>query len=132
MSLLQRVERAQRAADAAARETANREAAQPDDIATGSPPFAAGPGDGATWIDEPTDIVPRTSSAGRTPRSAAREALLQEIRERVQVKVVADFKALADVADPVQIQAKIAGMVDRIIVDGTYSVTREERVSLVE
>ncbi|HYL41347.1 MAG TPA: ATPase, T2SS/T4P/T4SS family, partial [Candidatus Binatus sp.] len=68
----------------------------------------------------------------RGPRSAARQALLEEIRRRVQDEVVADFRALADVADPAQIRSRIAGMVDRTIVEGTYSVTRDERVSLVE
>jgi pilus assembly protein CpaF len=122
MSLLRRVEQAQRAHDAAARE------------ATGQPvaPEAAGrTTPGGPGSDQPSEIVRRMPSAPG-PRSAAREALLQEIRTRAGDLIVADFRALADVADPGQVRTKIAGMVDRIILEGSYSVTRDERGALVE
>jgi pilus assembly protein CpaF len=123
MSLLQRVERAQRALDAAVREKAPRDAAERD---------AAVGGDGGTGrSDGPGELAPRTPVA-RGRRSPAREALLAEIRARVQGQVVADFRALAGVADPGQVRTKIAAVVDRIILEGSYSVTRDERVALVE
>src|SRR5512135_37229 len=128
MSLLQRVERAQHAAGVAARDAVAREAAERDGGGgDGSPSGEAG----NVGPAEPIHVAPRAAVAGGR-RSPAREALLEEIRARVQNLVVADFRALADVADPGQIRSTIAGMVDRIIGDGTYSVTRDERVALVD
>jgi pilus assembly protein CpaF len=57
---------------------------------------------------------------------------MAEIRARAQDDIVADFKALVGIADPAQVRAKIAGMVDRIILDGGYTVTRDERFALVD
>ncbi|HXI46689.1 MAG TPA: ATPase, T2SS/T4P/T4SS family, partial [Candidatus Acidoferrales bacterium] len=104
MSLLQRVERAQRAAEAQAEATTpNAEV-----VTVEAPPAPKGP---------------------RTP---ARDALLAEIRKHVQDEVVGSFKVLADSPDPATVRAKIAGIVDKIIVDGAFSVTRDERQTLVE
>jgi pilus assembly protein CpaF len=104
LSLLQRVERAQRAAEAQAEATTpNAEV-----VTVEAPPAPKGP---------------------RTP---ARDALLAEIRKHVQDEVVGSFKVLADSPDPATVRAKIAGIVDKIIVDGAFSVTRDERQTLVE
>jgi len=116
MSLLQRVERAQRAANAAGRDAATGVDGQPDGAAPSGP----------------SEIALRKPPAPRVPRSATREALLAEIRARVQDEVVGDFKALVGVAEPDQIRSKIAGMVDRILLDGAFSVTRDERLALVD
>jgi pilus assembly protein CpaF len=129
MSLLQRVERAQRAAGEAARDAAPSEPAPGQDPGREGGALATVTPAGATTE---IAILPRPTRTGRAPRSAAREALLNEIRARVQDQVVADFRSLADVADPGQIRIKIAGMVDRIILSGTYSVTRDERGLLVD
>ncbi len=126
MSLLQRVEQARRAADAAAGEPA------PHGPSQGAPPS----GPAGSHIDGrpaaaagPVEMVPRLP---RASRSAVREALLQEIRTQVQDQVVADFRSLADVHDPGQVRTKISAMVDQIMHGGDYSVTRDERVALVD
>jgi pilus assembly protein CpaF len=153
MSLLQRVERVKRAADAA------KDAAAPDAAASVAPAPAA-PGapvadPAATAVDSVSADAPVAASltarpapaapaaavrapeapptpALRAPRSAAREALLAQIRARAQDDIVADFRALIGMADPAQVRSKIAGMVDKIIIDGAFSVTRDERGTLVE
>jgi pilus assembly protein CpaF len=104
LSLLQRVERAQRAAEAQA------EATTPN----------------AEIVTVETPPAPKVS---RTP---ARDALLAEIRRHVQDEVVGSFKALADAPDAATVQAKIAALVDKIITEGAFSITRDERQGLVE
>ena len=114
MSLLQRVERQQRAAAAAAAPpTADTEA--PD-----SGPVA------------PDAEVARVEIRPRQQLSPAREALLGEIRRQVQDEVIGSFKTLIDAPDPAEVRTRIATMVDRIILDGQYSVTRDERAALVD
>jgi len=150
MSLLQRVERAQRAAEAA---TGVEVAPEPT---TGQPatpiasrPTPAGPANpvGALPDGSPAAGSPTGASAGglaaraataqarplaRAALSPAREALLNEIRARVQEQVVASFQQIVDAPDGNEVRARIAAMVDQIILDGSYSVTREERHGLVE
>ncbi|MBI3752374.1 MAG: Flp pilus assembly complex ATPase component TadA [Chloroflexi bacterium] len=104
MSLLQRVERAQRAA------------ASPE-----SAPVAPD-----------AEIVRVEPPHPKAASSPAREALLGDIRRRVQDEVIASFKSLIDAPDAEQVRSRIAAMVDRIILDGAFSVTRDERHSLVE
>jgi pilus assembly protein CpaF len=112
MSLLQRVERAQRGAEAAAETPAQT------------------PADAASTTIE---IVPAPRPAApKTPRSPARDALLGTIRARVQDDVVDSFQQLVDAADQAEVRAKITSIVDQIILAGAYSITREERQSLVE
>ena len=96
MSLLQRVEKAQRAADAAAE------------------PIAAPPPGPVKPVDK------------------AREGLLTEIRGRVQEEVIGDFESLLDIADAADVRSKIAVMIDRIIDKHNFSLTRDERLGLVE
>jgi pilus assembly protein CpaF len=132
MSLLQRVE-VKRAADAAAESTAPPDA----EAAVAAPDAAVAPPTGPepAVSPSPTDLVPVPApppAPRRAARTPAREALLAQIRARVQKDVVADFKALVGVADQAQVRAKIAAMVDRNIVDGGFTVTRDERLSLVE
>jgi pilus assembly protein CpaF len=129
MSLLQRVERAKRAGDAASDATTQDPSARPATPGPGAPPAAgqkAAPSAAATAPTAPAAPV------SRLPRSATREALLSQIRRRVQDDIVADFKTLLGIADQGQVRAKIAEMVDRIIVDGAFTVTRDERVLLVD
>jgi pilus assembly protein CpaF len=111
LSLLQRVERAQRAAAAA---TATVES--PD----------AGP------VAPDAEVVPVQPARPRQPSSPAREALLAQIRIKVQDDVISSFKTLLDSADSSEVRTRIATMVDGIILDGEFSVTREERAALVD
>jgi pilus assembly protein CpaF len=111
LSLLQRVERAQRAAAAA---TTTPEAPESAPVAPDS------------------EVVPVEPARPRPPLTPAREALLGEIRTKVQDEVIGSFKTLLDAVDPAEVRSRIAAMVDRTILDGEFSVTRDERAALVD
>jgi pilus assembly protein CpaF len=110
MSLHQRVERARRGAE---------------------PPVAAEPG---AAPETPTGEA-RAEAPPPPPRiviSPAREAMLADIRRRVQTEVVGDFESLLDLTDTGDVRATIAGIIDRVIDRHAFSVTRDERRMLVE
>jgi pilus assembly protein CpaF len=130
LSLLQRVERAQQAAAA----TAIADAA-----ATATTPTAAGAGEPATAVEivpapsrEGGDAAPPAPARTRIASTPAREALLSDIRRRVQDEVIGSFKSLIDAPDTEQVRSRIATMVDKTLLEGAFSVTREERVALVD
>lgn len=102
MSLLQRVEKAQQGAGATV-----------ETVQIGGPaaPQEAGP---------------------RPPRDASREALLSDIRARVQTEAIRAFEALLDANNPGDVKALIATLIDDIIAREKFSITRPERQGLVE
>ncbi len=102
MSLLQRVEKAQQGAGATV-----------DAVQTDGPvaPPVAGP---------------------RPPRDTSREALLSDIRGRVQTEAIRAFEALLDANNPGDVRALIATLIDDIITREKFSITRVERQGLVE
>jgi pilus assembly protein CpaF len=108
MSLSQRVEKALKGAEQAA------EAAQAERLAA-RPPERPGV---------------------RSPLAAAlvpgREALYTEIRARVQGEVIGAFDTLLDVTDPAELRTRIAAVIDRIIAKESFSLTRQERLTLVD
>jgi pilus assembly protein CpaF len=75
----------------------------------------------------------RVSSSGglRAPKSPAREDLLREVRLRLQREVVGAFKALLEAKDG-EVRGTIEPMVDRVVEQGGFAVTREERTRLVD
>jgi len=113
MSLLQRVERAQRGVGI------------PDSgtlvpVGPGLPP--AGPG------------AP-PAGPGAPPRSAppaGRGELLRQVRARLHDEVIRAFDSLGEVSGAADARGKVAGIVDRVIDVNGFSVTREERLRLVE
>jgi pilus assembly protein CpaF len=99
MSLLRRVEQAQRGADIPdARTTAPVEPASP--------------------------LLP--------PRVPAREKLLREIKVSVQGEVIKAFDALRDVSDTAEARGKVEAIVERVIGEHGFTVTRGERLRLIE
>jgi pilus assembly protein CpaF len=100
MSLLQRVERAQKEADL---------------LKAGGTPSAVVP------------VVPKP-----TPRTPARDELLREVKIRLQDEVEHEFDALLNVANPADLRAKVAGMVERTIGQNEFAVTQDERVRLID
>ena len=127
MSLLQRVEKAQRAAEGIDASTEAPDETSADDRAT-SADAAASTGEPAATTSPATTRVP----APRAPRTPAREALLVEIRSLVQVEVIGSFHSLLEATDAKEVRTMIAGMIDRIVVKNAYAITREERVSLID
>ncbi len=109
MSLLQRVERAQ--------QQQQQQAAPPAPGAL----VPVGPGPGP-------DPGPRPYLGGAVP---ARDALLRDLRLRLQTEVVGSFDSLLDVP-PAEIRGRIEAIVDRVIGANITAVTRDERLRLVE
>jgi pilus assembly protein CpaF len=190
MSLMQRVERAQRLREEAARLAAEKEAAEAAakaaKAAAASPEIERGGGTAVATAPPAIEAPPTTSSAAggergeatagglvpvmanalpvpapapsspletaptpgvpapagtefaaRPPAAqpastlAAREALLLEIRHKLQSEVISAFDTLLD--DKVtDVHGKIEGIVDRTVRANDYAVTRDERARLVD
>ena len=122
MSLLQRVERAQKA----------RELQQQQ----GTPEQVELTRSGALVpVMAPADPTPPPPKAlpllPPQPRSPARDALLREIRHRLVAEVISAFDTLLD-DKATDVRAKIEGIVDRTVYANGFAVTREERLRLVD
>ena len=141
MSLLQRMERAQqaRAAEAAAASGGSAPAAAtetngsgPDHQASVATMPAAPPAEPTTRETPLVPVGPAPVSglmkAGPAP---VRDDLIREVRLHLQKEVVNAFEVLLDTKDE-DVQKKIEPMVDRVIAQNGYAVTREERSRLVE
>ena len=113
MSLLRRVERAQQAAELAQQQAA--------DAASGRTPVPV-----MTPPPPPVPVVARPVA-----RNATREELFREIRGRLQEEVVHAFDTLLDVKTT-DVRSKIEAIVDRVVGQGGYAVTRDERMRLVD
>ncbi len=102
MSLARRLEQAQRGGDAAI-----------ETVPVEKPPV-------------PESVAPRTV------RLSGRDALLADIRARAIGDVIRAFEMLRDTTDPVELRNGIGDIIDRIIAKNDFSVTRPERLSLIE
>jgi pilus assembly protein CpaF len=84
---------------------------------------------------EPEPPAPEASAPVATMAppvtSSSRQALLNELRERLQGEVVNAFDTLLD-AKATEVRTKIEGIVDRTIAQHGFAVTRDERVRLVD
>ncbi len=74
---------------------------------------------------------PIAPMAPATARNAAREELLHDIRVRMQAQVINAFDTLLD-GTPIDTRSKIEGIVDKVISQNDFAVTRDERVRLVQ
>ena len=151
MSLLQRMERAQKAKEAAeAAKNGSAPAATPEapsETPTAAEPAAVvsvpvstngnGHGNGNASKRAPVPVGPArmgpaTPSGLMRPAPApAREELIREVRIRLQGEVVGAFKTLLDAKEN-EVHERIEVLVDRVIAQGGFAVTREERERLVE
>ena len=154
MSLLQRVERAQREAERAAAEQAAVEAAKANSTsadraapatdrgsATASPAAAASASPPPTSAGAPAGLVavgpadPGTAApppaAPKPVRSPARQELLRTIALRLQQEFSSLFGSRID-ATGTDMRVKIEGIVDRILVGEGFAITREERLGLID
>ncbi len=149
MSLIERLERAQRAAAAVA-ETADKpvdetaaSAGAPGTSSNGVAVAAPVPANALVPVattavpvfDAPRVGIPvggSTPSGGhRAPRQPGRDQLIHEVRLRLQTEVVGAFKALLEAKDG-DVRATIEPMVDRVVDQGGFALTREERTALVD
>ena len=135
MSLLERQLKAAQAAEAA---TANPTAAPPEAASNGAKPPTGASTAGVPVADSPPPgtnlpaVIP-VPEAGRSagPRNASREAMIHDIRVRMQGQVIAAFDTLLD-GTSTDTRTKIEGIVDRVIAEHSFAVTRDERMKLVE
>jgi pilus assembly protein CpaF len=77
---------------------------------------------------EPIIVAPAPPTQARVQ---AREEMLRQIRLRLQQEVVGAFDALVD-ATPQEARGRIEGIVNRVIDEQDFAVTREERMRLVD
>jgi pilus assembly protein CpaF len=76
-------------------------------------------------------LVPVVVPAPQAPSVLAeREELLRKVRLRLQAEVVGAFDALVDIS-PTDAEGKIAELVDRVISQNDFAVTRDERLRLI-
>jgi len=61
-----------------------------------------------------------------------RGALLAQVRARAQTEIIGAFESLLEVSDPADVLSRIAAIIDRIIVKHSFSLTRGERLGLIE
>jgi pilus assembly protein CpaF len=98
------------------------------------PPTTDAPADAPPGSLVPA-IIPATKSGTptppATPRTAAREELLHSIRVRMHAHVIEAFETLLD-GTPTDTRTKIEGIVDRVISQNDFAVTRDERARLVQ
>ncbi len=78
--------------------------------------------------------VPAVSSAsGRlAPPSAGREELLRNLTLRLQAEVIGSFDSLVQISEQADVRAKVEELIERIIRQQQFTVTRNERVRLVQ
>ena len=110
MSLLRRIERAQQGA----------EVPKPD--ATGNP-------DATALV--PVPPTPRTPRGPRAPIVADRSDVLSNIRARLEDEVIRAYDQLLDV-DSADVNARVEGIIDRLIAVNGFTMTRNERLGLIE
>ena len=65
-------------------------------------------------------------------RYAAREELLHSFRLRLQDEVMSAFDSLLDLADPEQLRSKVEVIVERIVREDNFAITRDERTRLID
>ena len=146
MSLLQRMERAQAARAAEAAKAAGAQTAAPPAASAGSNGHDNGPPGLTAPIAPPTaqpaqrttrdtPLVPvgpaRVSGLMKAGPAPVRDDLIRDVRLRLQREVVNAFAALLEAKDE-DVQKKIEPLVDRVIAQNGFAVTREERSRLVE
>ncbi|MFL5725020.1 MAG: ATPase, T2SS/T4P/T4SS family [Chloroflexota bacterium] len=78
-------------------------------------------------VAPPPPVVPVMAG----PTNPAREALLREVRLRLQTEIVSAFDQLLDIPQA-EIRTRIQAIVDRIVDLHGFAVTKEERARLVE
>ena len=68
----------------------------------------------------------------KQPRMAPREELIGQIRAVIQEEVIRAFEDLVEAGEANEVRLRIVGLVDRIMAEHDWSVTKDERLALVE
>ena len=83
----------------------------------------------APEAETPVPVAP--PPAPTAARVAAREDFLRDVRQRLQDEVNRASSQLFDAAAATQVQARVEGIVDRVIHANGFSITKDERQRLV-
>jgi pilus assembly protein CpaF len=62
----------------------------------------------------------------------AREEMLRAVRLRLQAEVMTAFDSLLDLSNPAELQGRVEGIVDRVVIAENFIITRDERARLVD
>ena len=82
---------------------------------------------------QPTEsLTPVPYEGVRRASSVGREQQLREIRDAMQTDVIANSHELFSAANDEQLHERIAGVVDRMLAENSFAVTREERLRLID
>jgi len=65
-------------------------------------------------------------------RSPAREELLRDIRVRIQDEVIRALGGSGEISDPAEARARVEAIVERVITTHGFTVTRAERIRLID
>jgi pilus assembly protein CpaF len=76
--------------------------------------------------------IPDAPEAPKATRIRPREELLSDIRNRIRDEVIEAFESLIEAENPEEVRKRMVALVDRIIAEHNFSVTRDERLALVE
>ena len=77
-------------------------------------------------------LIPKKPDAKPgTPRAAAREEMIHDIRVRMQREIIDAFDTLLD-GTSTDTRGKVEGIIDRVIGANNFAVTRDERLRLVQ
>jgi len=79
---------------------------------------------------EPLTPVPYTGV--RRATSVGREQQLRELRDALQVDVIANSHELFSAADDAELHERIGAIVDRKLAATSFAITREERLRVIE
>ena len=82
--------------------------------------------------EAPVAVAPAPPPPPVSPdRMAAREELMHSFRLRLQDEVMDAFGTLLDLANPEELRSKVEVIVERIVREENFAVTRDERTRLI-
>jgi pilus assembly protein CpaF len=142
MSLLQRMERAQQVRDSEAAAKASAGTTTVEKPAVESPldsapisPTAPDPtpiaSESMSLVAVPVAPRARPTTGPMHTRTPIREDLIREVRNRLQVEVLTAFDTLID-AKEADMRVTVEAIVDRVVGQNGFAVTRDERLRLIE
>jgi pilus assembly protein CpaF len=77
-------------------------------------------------------VVPETVQPKRAAPMPSRDKLLTDLRQRIQTEVTAAVDSLLELEEVKDVRGRITSLVDRLVSDHGFAVTRDERQTLVE
>ncbi len=120
--------------DAAAAPTAAASAPAGSDATRDKASATAAPGQPVAAPAAPPPAAPAAAAAARpsAPVAPGRKALLADAKARVQEAIIGSFESLLDAQDQAEVRARVSATIDRILTERSYSLTRPERLDLIE